>query len=252
MMNDNKEKDRSQAPNQTTGADQEKASSRAAAHTSGWRKLMTRKWVFPATYMTAAAIILAMMWVIQNSGTTGTEADLTALEDDPALEQQQDGELEDALPVQGSAELMNWPVESRDEVDVIMPFFEAGASEDEKQAALMEHDDTYIPNTGIALARQDDETFNVIAALSGEVTRAENVPLVGNLVEITHEDDMVTIYYSLTEVAVQRGDIVQQGDVIAKAGRNELEKNLGVHLHFEVHRSGEPVNPEAVIAQEMN
>ena len=39
---------------------------------------------------------------------------------------------------------------------------------------------------------------------------------------------------------------VKQGDIIAKAGRNELEKEDGVHLHFEVRQGidGPAMNPE--------
>lgn len=216
---------------------------------SGWRKYFSRKWVFPATYVTAAAIILALMWVIQNSGTTDLKSE--GLDFDPAqLEEAAAGEAaENAVPVNAVVETMIWPVENRDEVEVIMPFFEPGASDEEKQAAILQQDDMYMPNTGIALARADNASFNVTAALSGTVTRAESVPSVGNLVEITHDNGLVTIYYSLDEVAVSKGDKVKQGETIAKAGRNELEKNLGVHLHFEVHRDGEPVNPETLLAK---
>ena len=132
-----------------------------------------------------------------------------------------------------------------------MPFFEVEASNEQKQAAIVEQGDTFTPSMGIALQRQDDhdQTFDVLAAMSGTVTRVENIPSVGNLVEITHDKGLVTVYYSLSGTTVAKGDEVLQGDVIAKAGRNEIEKNLGVHLHFEVLSNGEQVNPETFIVQ---
>lgn len=246
-MSENKERDKTAgAPKSKDGAQPVQSS---GVRSSGWRKMLSKKWVFPATYVTAAAIILALMWVIQDWGKTDLNTDGLDLDSTQLEETVGGGTPENAVPVHTAVESMIWPVENRDEVEVIMPFFEPGASNEEKQAAILQQDDTYMPNTGIALARPDNATFNVTAALSGTVTRAENVPSVGNLVEISHDDGLVTIYYSLDELKVAKGDKVKQGDVIAKAGRNELEKNLSVHLHFEVHKNGEPVNPETLIAQ---
>jgi stage II sporulation protein Q len=40
------------------------------------------------------------------------------------------------------------------------------------------------------------------------------------------------------------GQEVKQGDVIAQAGRNNFEKEAGVHLHFEVRKGNQSVQPE--------
>ncbi len=241
-MNENKGKEsRQSTPKTSIGAE--------VVQTSNWKRWLAKKWAFPAMYMAAAAIILALMWVIQDSGKTALDANDLAI--DTELQSEMvvgEGNNPEALPVTIEAEKMQWPVQDRNQVEVIMPFYEADASNEEKQAAIIEQEDTLIPSMGIALSRQDGETFDVLAAMSGTVTRAGNVPLVGNLVEITHDNGLVTVYYSLTETAVTKGSEVNQGDVIAKAGRNEIEKNLGVHVHFEVVSEGEPVNPETFIA----
>jgi stage II sporulation protein Q len=101
----------------------------------------------------------------------------------------------------------------------------------------VQYGDTITPHTGIDLASPNDQTFDVLAALSGKVTVVEKNPLTGNQVEITDSNGLVTIYQSLTDIKVAQGAEVKQGDVIAKAGVNELEKDDGVHLHFEVHQS---------------
>lgn len=241
-MNENKGKEsRQSTPKTIIGAE--------AVQTSQWKKWLAKRWAFPAMYMAAAAIILALMWVIQDSGKTSLDANGLAIDTEAQNEMVVgEGENPNALPVNTQTETMQWPVQDRDQVEVIMPFFEADASNDEKQAAIIEQDDTLIPSMGIALSRQDNQTFDVVAAMSGKVTRTENALLVGNLVELTHDNGLVTVYYSLTGTSVTKGEEVNQGDVIAKAGRNELEKNLGVHVHFEVISDGEPVNPETFIA----
>ncbi len=247
-MSEIKEKTtRQEAPKTIDGAATAETTSTRTSQTqqSAWKRWMGKKWVFPATYMAAAAIILALMWVIQDYGKQNVQ-------DQQSLESQEQSELAetalpDALPVGAVLEELQWPA-SRDEVKVSRPFYDSAASNEDKQAAIVVQGNKFMANTGVSLAREDDQPFDVLAAMSGKVTRSENVPSVGNLVEITHNDGLVTIYYSLAEVAVVKGDDVKAGDVIAKAGRNELEKDLGVHLHFEVHKGGEPVNPESLIA----
>jgi stage II sporulation protein Q len=240
-MNENKGKEsRSSTPKTTIGAE--------VVQTSNWKRWLAKRWAFPAMYMAAAAIILALMWVIQDSGKTSLDANDLAIDTEKQNESVvSEGNKLDALPVNVQAETMQWPVQDRNQVEVIMPFFEADASNTEKQAAIIEQEDTLVPSMGIALSRQDNQTFDVLAAMSGKVTRTDKVPSVGNLVEITHDNGLVTVYYSLAETAVTKGSEVKQGDVIAKAGRNEMEKNLGVHVHFEVISDGEPVNPENFI-----
>lgn len=211
------------------------------------KPLYSRKWMVPATYLAAAAIILALMWVIQDLRSTGTEPQTEEAAED--VRDVQDGQPlpeEEALPAGAPVERMQWPADPG-ETEVVMPFYDPAAGNEEKQAAILQQGNRYTPNTGIVLAREDNETFDVRAALSGEVTRAEKVPTVGNLVEITHEDGLKTIYYSLADVEVKPGDKVAQGDRIGKAGRNELGKAFGVHLHFEVHKDGEPVNPATLL-----
>ncbi len=251
-MSDMKEKTtRQEAPKTIEGAAPAESTSKSASQRvsqtqqSGWKRWMGKKWVFPATYMAAAAIILALMWVIQDAGKNDVQDQQSVVQ----LEQNEltDNALPDALPVGAVVEQLQWPV-NRAEVKVNRPFYDASASNEDKQAAIVVQGNKFMPNMGVSLAREDDKPFDVLAALSGTVTRSESIPSVGNLVEIEHDDGLVTIYYSLADVAVVKGDEVKAGDIIAKAGRNEMEKELGVHLHFEVHKSGEPVNPESLIA----
>lgn len=213
---------------------------------TGRKPLFARKWMYPATYLAAAAIILALMWVVQDLRTPEPAGEDLA-ETVPAGQEAPAAE-EEALPAGAPAEQMAWPADPG-ETEVVMPYYDAAATNDEKQSAILQQGNTFTPNTGIVLAREDNGTFDVRAALSGEVTRAEKVPAVGNLVEITHEDGLKTIYYSLADVEVRKGDTVNQGDRIGKAGRNELGKDFGVHLHFEVHKDGEPVNPAMLLGE---
>ncbi|WP_308636677.1 M23 family metallopeptidase [Paenibacillus silvisoli] len=160
----------------------------------------------------------------------------------------------DQLPADDEAlkpsesELMQWPVD-RTKLDVVAPFYDAKASSEDRVAALIQTDNQFVTNMGIDFAK-NDTAFDVSAALSGRVIVAEKHPINGNIVEIKHADGLVTVYHSLSNVQVKVGDEVKQGAVIAKAGRSELEKDLGVHLHFEVRKDGKPINPNTLITND--
>lgn len=224
---------------------------KSATPNSPWRRLLAKKWAFPAIYMVAAAIILTLMVVYQNSGKP------TVMEDSIGLGLETAGENgrvdnPDSEPVGAQVENMKWPVSNFSEMDITMPFFDSEAAADVKQEAMIEYNDTFTPHIGIDFARPDKEEFEVLAALSGQVTTIETNPVAGQIVEITHSNGMVTVYQSLGEVQVTKGQEVQQGEVIGKAGRNELEKHLGNHVHFEVRQGqdGPAINPNELITEE--
>jgi stage II sporulation protein Q len=217
-----------------------------------WRNILGKKWAFPAIYIGTAAIILAIvMWY--QSGVTDTEPGQTANNGGVAVSTPQDGTAipadesngkDGAVPVAGNPQQLAWPVGKGVKYEQGMGFFDEQASKEEQQKALVTYKDTFIPHTGIDLKATDGNSFDVTAAFAGKVTKVENDPLVGFKVEIEHDDKLTTVYQSLENVTVKPGDQVTQGQVLGKAGRNVYEKDAGVHLHFEVHVDGEPVNPE--------
>ncbi len=88
----------------------------------------------------------------------------------------------------------------------------------------------------------------VLAAASGEVVTAGwNNGGYGNLVEIRHSDDSVTLYAHNNRILVNLGQRVNQGDQIAEMGSTGY--STGSHLHFEIHpKGGGPVNPMALLS----
>jgi murein DD-endopeptidase MepM/ murein hydrolase activator NlpD len=64
----------------------------------------------------------------------------------------------------------------------------------------------------------------------------------GNLVEVQHPNGYATRYAHLSAVAVRPWQPVRQGDVVGYVGASGLA--TGPHLHYEVRRKGQPVDPE--------
>lgn len=210
---------------------------------STWKRLLAKRWVFPATYVAAAAIILTIMWVYQNSAQndklSSKDLGLTQVKEHKTTKG-------DAIPVTAKAESMQWPAD-KNLLNASVPYYESGADNEVRQAAMVQYEDTFTPHMGVDFSREDGQTFDVVAALSGKVTLVDKHPIVGYQVEITHDNGLKTIYESLSSVKVKLNDEVHKGSVIASAGRNELEKSEGVHLHFEVKQDGKSVNPASLI-----
>ncbi|MFC7678594.1 peptidoglycan DD-metalloendopeptidase family protein [Paenibacillus sp. GCM10028914] len=217
----------------------------SVATTSSWKKMLSKRWVFPAAYLAAAAIILTLVWVYQGANQKSLNPDpaVVTTENGSEAKTGTEGKQEEVVEVVANAQNMISPAGDAADVSIVKQFYDAEAPIEETQEAMVQYNDTFTPNLGIDLAAKDDKSFEVKAALDGQVTRVEDHPVNGTVVEITHPGDLKTVYQSLSDVKVEQGAEVKQGDTIASAGRSELEKELGNHLHFEVYEGDSLANP---------
>ncbi len=84
------------------------------------------------------------------------------------------------------------------------------------------------------------------AAAGGTVSFAGRKPDFGQLVEIDHGNGLITRYAHASALWVKTGDLVAPGDAIAAVGSSG--RSTGAHLHFEVLRHGEAINPRRYLA----
>lgn len=91
----------------------------------------------------------------------------------------------------------------------------------------------------------------IFAAEAGTVIRADygwNGGY-GNVIEIDHGNDVVTLYAHNKELYVKKGDTVTRGQAISFMGNTGLVHGpTGIHLHFEVHVKGVKKNPTIYFA----
>ncbi|MEE8098650.1 MAG: M23 family metallopeptidase, partial [Hyphomicrobium sp.] len=88
----------------------------------------------------------------------------------------------------------------------------------------------------------------VHAAESGVVAYAgSELKGYGNLVLLRHDNGWVTAYAHNDQLTVKRGDKVQRGQVIARAGRTGSVDQP--QLHFELRQGSKPVDPVPFLAR---
>ena len=126
-------------------------------------------------------------------------------------------------------------------------YYNSKDDETRQQQSLIKYENIYMPNTGILYS--SDKEFEILTILDGKVTLVKEDDILGNIIEIEHQNNIVTIYQSVKDVKVKQGDIIKQGDVIAMSGSNKLENEKENCLHFEVYKEGTLINPETIIRE---
>ncbi len=90
------------------------------------------------------------------------------------------------------------------------------------------------------------EGDSVAACWDGKVVFAGVKGGYGNVVEIEHPGGWKSVYGHLRTFSAKSGDAVAAGEKIAEVG--STGRSTGPHLHFELRRGGDTVDPEGMLA----
>lgn len=134
-----------------------------------------------------------------------------------------------------------------EKVQILRYFYDYETDNATQEKSILYHENTYIQNSGIDFG--NNEVFDVVAVLDGTVIDIKEDELLGKIVEIKHDNNLISSYQSLSEVSVKKNDTVKQGQVIGKSGTNSINQDLGNHLHFELYSDGKLVNPSKYFDQ---
>lgn len=81
----------------------------------------------------------------------------------------------------------------------------------------------------------------IYATANGTVLTAERQRGYGLSVYLDHGNGYQTLYAHLAKIVVHSGEKVEQGDIIGYMGSSG--RSTGVHLHYEIHKDGQPIDP---------
>ena len=100
-------------------------------------------------------------------------------------------------------------------------------------------------HTGIDISAEDGAP--VVAAADGMVSAIYDDPMLGRTVEVTHTQNIKTLYSNRTvedAAFISVGDYVERGDRIGTVGDTSISELADEsHLHFEVKLADQAVNP---------
>ena len=82
---------------------------------------------------------------------------------------------------------------------------------------------------------------DIVAMADGLVVFSGRQNGYGKVVQIRHPNGLETLYAHNSSNLVAEGDLVRKGQVVAKLG--STGRSTGPHVHFEVRRNGEAVDP---------
>lgn len=121
-------------------------------------------------------------------------------------------------------------------------YYDSKAEETNQESSIIYYKNTYIQNTGVDYTSKN--IFDVIAIADGKVISVTEDDIVGTTIKIEHNNNLISVYQSVTSAEVKENDQVTQGQIIAKSGNNSISSDLGNHLHFELYNQNILVNPE--------
>ena len=127
-------------------------------------------------------------------------------------------------------------------VEIGKSFYDYKAETENQEDSIIYYENTYIQNTGVDYVSK--EIFQVKTIADGTVISITEDDIVGTTVKIEHPNNMISVYQSVKDVKVKEKDTVTQGQVFATSGTNNINSELGNHLHFELYKENILVNPE--------
>ena len=135
-------------------------------------------------------------------------------------------------------------------VSVSKSYYNKDDDEATQQNSLVYYEQTYLQKSGILYSA--NEAFDVVSVYDGTVTNVSEDEILGNVVEITHNTNLKTVYYSLGEITVKKGDALTAGTIIGKSGDNLLDDETENCLLFEVYYNGNTIDPEEFYTMNIN
>ena len=198
------------------------------------KKLKLKKFVMPTIY-----VVLVSLLVISSLMYMKTFKPVD--EEIEQIDYVSNDVLDEEMPVISTEKTIIRPYTASD-VKVGKYYYDYKDNSEEQKKAIIFYEDSYIQNSGVDYVAS--KIFDVISIYDGTVEKVEDNEIVGKTVEIKHDNNVISVYQSLSEVTVKEGDSVKSGMIIGKSGTSKINADLGNHLHFELYSNGEVLDPE--------
>lgn len=137
-----------------------------------------------------------------------------------------------------------------EKVTIVRGFYDFEGEQTNQEKSIIFYENTYIQNSGVDYV--SDEVFDVISVLAGKVISVDTDEVLGNIVKIEHDKNIITTYQGIDKVALKVGDVISQGTIVGVSGKSLVNSNYTTSLHFEVNYKGELIDPEKFYSLNVN
>lgn len=148
--------------------------------------------------------------------------------------------FDDIIPVMNTEDKIIKPFTAED-VQEVKSYYDYKGDAEKQQKSIIYYENTYMQSNGITYGKND--VFDVVAILPGTVEEIKKDELLGTVVTIKHSDTIKSVYQSLGETNINKGDSVIQGQVIGQSGSSNLSKEKENNVYFELLVDNVSVNP---------
>ncbi len=152
--------------------------------------------------------------------------------------------IDDVIPVINDNDVKFIRPYSDNDVKIIKNFYDYNSDENNQENSLILFENTYLQNSGIDYGKENQFDINTI--MQGTVVDVYQDNLLGNIIEIQHSNEIIASYQCLGNIKVKKDDYVTLGQIIATSGTCNITKDLGNHIHLEISKNGEIINPETL------
>lgn len=158
-------------------------------------------------------------------------------------------DYEEEIKVVNTGEKILRPYVSQD-VKVVKDYYDYKAEAESQENSLIYYENTYIQSSGVSYS--NGNTFDIVSILEGTVTEVKEDTILGNSITIEHNNGIVSVYQSISNITVKEGDKINAGFVIATSSTSNISTDLNNHLYFELIIDGICVDPENYYDKQVN
>lgn len=150
-------------------------------------------------------------------------------------------DYEEEIQVVNSGEVLLRPYLDQN-VKIVKNYYDYKGESSNQENSLIYYQNTYIQSSGVSYSNGDK--FDVVSVLEGTVKEVKEDTTLGNSITIEHNNGIVSVYQSVTNITVKPGDVINSGYVIGTSSTSNISSDLNNHLYFELIVDGICVNPE--------
>ena len=203
-----------------------------------------KKLIFPSIYLLAILIVTICVLIVGNSMTKYLEKNNNYNYTDKEVLKN-----ETNTPVMAEKTKIIKPYKT-ETVTIGKSFYDYQADASTQEKSIYFYENTYMQNSVVEYI--NNEPFEIVSVLDGEIIDVKPDETLGNIIEVKHDGEVITIYQGLEKINVKKGDKVTQGQVLGISGKSKVNPDYKSFLHFEVFHKGELLNPETFYTLDIN